>query len=339
MKGSHRLVTLGLPVFAGDVTPPTCVLTTAAPDPVLTANFTVTATFSEDVFGFVVGDITVTNGAASGFIAASASVYTFVITPVVNGTVTTQVLAGVCADAAGNANTASNVLSRAFVANLAHWYNLDSLSRLYQDSAMTTPVTGGDDPVGAWVDQIVAADEVAQAVTAAKPTYRASVAALNNRPALQFDGGDSLQGAFSAAITQPDTVYAVIQRISGSSTYFFDSDGIDRQVLFSTATNYRYFAGLTVNGVVLDTTANIHTIVYNGASSEGYINGSASATGDFGANAMDGLTVGARQGGTLGTALYFAEILFYSGIHDAATKNIVQDYLAAKYGISVTEFS
>lgn len=100
-------------ILGGDVTPPTCVLTTAAPDPVLTATFTVTATFSEDVFGFTVGDITVTNGAASGFIAASASVYTFTITPVTASlAITVQVGAGVCVDGAGNPNTASNTISR-----------------------------------------------------------------------------------------------------------------------------------------------------------------------------------------------------------------------------------
>lgn len=107
------LIRRGVPLPLGDVTPPTCVLTTAAPDPVVTATFTVTATFSEDVFGFVVGDITVTNGAASGFIAASASVYTFTITPVTASLViTVQVGAGVCVDGAGLANTASNTISR-----------------------------------------------------------------------------------------------------------------------------------------------------------------------------------------------------------------------------------
>ena len=55
-----------------DETKPTVTIT-ASSDPTSGA-FTATFTFSEDVTGFVVGDITVGNGAASDFNATSASV-------------------------------------------------------------------------------------------------------------------------------------------------------------------------------------------------------------------------------------------------------------------------
>ncbi|MFY0638986.1 Ig-like domain-containing protein, partial [Maricaulis maris] len=58
-----------------DETGPTVALTTGSADPVSGA-FTITATFSEAVTGFAIGDFSVGNGAASSFSATSATVYT-----------------------------------------------------------------------------------------------------------------------------------------------------------------------------------------------------------------------------------------------------------------------
>ncbi|MYE85171.1 MAG: hypothetical protein F4X31_02860, partial [Gammaproteobacteria bacterium] len=72
---------------------------------------TVTIAFSEDVTGFTVGDIMVTNGAVSNF-AGSGAAYTATITPADGGMVTSLVIAaGAAADAANNGNkraTANN---------------------------------------------------------------------------------------------------------------------------------------------------------------------------------------------------------------------------------------
>lgn len=102
---TRRILHLG-----GDTIAPSCVLTSAASDPVYDT-FSVTATFSEDVTGFVAGDVTVTNGTASN-LAGSGDTYTFDVTPSDTGAVTVQVGAGVCQDGAGNPNTASNTLER-----------------------------------------------------------------------------------------------------------------------------------------------------------------------------------------------------------------------------------
>lgn len=226
------------------------------------------------------------------------------------------------------------------VSNLKHWYNLDSLGRLFQDAAMTTPVASDGDPVGAWVCQIVAADEIAQSTAGARPTYKASVAAFNNKPALQFDGGDFLRGALTAATTQPTTFFIVSKRNSGTDFYICDGDdGANRNALFSDATKYRYFSSAIINGAVLDTTVDIHAMVFNGASSAMHINGAASASGNAGTAVIDGLTLGAKNDSTSHFTGYIAECLIYNGLLTIADKNLVQNYLAAKYAISVTVFS
>jgi hypothetical protein len=92
-----------------DLTAPGVTIATGSSDPVSGA-FTVTFTFTEDVTGFAVGDITVGNGAASGF-AGSGDSYSATITPAADGAVTVDVAAGVAQDVAGNDNTAATQFS------------------------------------------------------------------------------------------------------------------------------------------------------------------------------------------------------------------------------------
>ena len=92
---------------------PSLTLTSGTADPT-NGTIAVTAQFSETVTGFVVGDISVTNGTAGSFIAVDGDTYTFVVTPTANGLVSISVAANVAQDAATNLNTASNTLTRTF---------------------------------------------------------------------------------------------------------------------------------------------------------------------------------------------------------------------------------
>ena len=80
------------------------------------APFTATFTFSEAVTGFVVGDITLGNATASNFTVTSTTVYTALITPTANGTVTVDVAVNVAQDAVGNDNTAATQASSTYTA-------------------------------------------------------------------------------------------------------------------------------------------------------------------------------------------------------------------------------
>ena len=88
-----------------DATAPTVAI--AGPAGPVSAAFAATFTFSENVTGFALDDITVGNGVASNFQATSGSVYNATITPTADGAVTIDVAAGAAADAAGNASTAA----------------------------------------------------------------------------------------------------------------------------------------------------------------------------------------------------------------------------------------
>ncbi|KYG85234.1 hypothetical protein AWW67_16110 [Roseivirga seohaensis] len=93
-----------------DLVQPTVTITSNAND-AQRGSFTATFTFSEDVTGFDVNDISVTNGTAGSFSTTSASVYTAKITPSADGQVTVGVAANKAMDTAGNNNSAATSIN------------------------------------------------------------------------------------------------------------------------------------------------------------------------------------------------------------------------------------
>jgi hypothetical protein len=97
-----------------DRTAPTVILSAAAQDPTNAAFIVVTATFSEVVTGFAQDNITVSNGSKNNFtnVGGAGTIFTDNVTPGGDGLVTVAIAGSMCTDLAGNANTASNVLTR-----------------------------------------------------------------------------------------------------------------------------------------------------------------------------------------------------------------------------------
>ena len=89
-----------------DNTQPTVAITSSAAEPTNISPIPVTITFSESVTGFVLSDISVTNGTAANF-NGSGTTYTANITPSAAGSVTVSVADNVAMDAATNGNTSS----------------------------------------------------------------------------------------------------------------------------------------------------------------------------------------------------------------------------------------
>ncbi|OYW76560.1 MAG: hypothetical protein B7Z37_08170 [Verrucomicrobia bacterium 12-59-8] len=91
-----------------DTTPPAVVLTTSASS--VTAPFVVTAAFSESVSGLLASEFTVTNGTVTA-LASAGEVWSATVTPTAAGNVTVSLPASMAQDAAGNPNTASNLIT------------------------------------------------------------------------------------------------------------------------------------------------------------------------------------------------------------------------------------
>ncbi|MEK7546453.1 MAG: Ig-like domain-containing protein [Patescibacteria group bacterium] len=97
-----------------DTVAPTVSLTSSASSTTKYSPIPVVATFSSGVTGFVVGDLSLTNGSAGNFVSSSSTTYSFDVTPSGQGTVSVQVPAASATDQATNANVISNLLSRIF---------------------------------------------------------------------------------------------------------------------------------------------------------------------------------------------------------------------------------
>ena len=125
--------------ITADLTNPTVLISSTAADPINGA-FTSTFTFSEAVTGFVVADITLNNASASNFTAISATVYTVLITPTIDGEVMVDVAANVAQDAATNGNTAATQFS--IIADLTEpTVVISSMAADPSDGAFLTTVT------------------------------------------------------------------------------------------------------------------------------------------------------------------------------------------------------
>lgn len=111
-----------------DTSSPAVTISSSAANPTRTSPIPVSFTFSKSVTGFVVGDITVTNGSAGNF-SGSGTTYSADITPATDGLVLVNVGSSVAEDGLGNSNSAATQLSRTY----------DTTT----DSPMlTTPLTG-----------------------------------------------------------------------------------------------------------------------------------------------------------------------------------------------------
>ena len=96
-----------------DTTSPTITISSPVTSPT-NSPFTATFTFSETITGFVIGDITLVNATASNFTSSNSSVYTALISPTSDGTVTINVAANVANDTATNGNILSNQLTTVY---------------------------------------------------------------------------------------------------------------------------------------------------------------------------------------------------------------------------------
>lgn len=217
------------------------------------------------------------------------------------------------------------------------------------DAAYITLATG----VSQWADRSGNANHAAQATGAAQPAYSASVAALNNKPAVNFDGTDDVlaRATFTqGACTQPNTIFLVAAPddtgtalASGQLMVDGGSAGTARHVIDITASAATtsvsdLFAGAALISSPAFTSTGGHVFegVFNGASSIVSVDGARStATGAGGAQNMNGITIGNR----FATSFYFdghiAEMFMLSGALDATQRATVRAWLASKYGLTL----
>jgi len=192
------------------------------------------------------------------------------------------------------------------------------------------------------MDQSGNGNDALQTTDAKKPVWYALDPGLfNNYPVLLFDNTDDwlATAAFSSALTQPTSIFAVGNWTTYNNYPMIFSGipgGNTHNVFALDITGVLYmFAGLdigsstspTFNPVLIST-------LFNGVSSEMWLNGGSILTGNAGAQTLTGLTIGARY--DAGASFFGGNIVAIVGYNPGlsnADRQTVENGLNARYSI------
>ena len=163
--------------------------------------FTATITFSEDVTGFDVSDITATNATLSAF-AGSGSTYTVLVTPSVDGAVALNVLGAVAVDVANNSNTAASPLTATYDATAPSVAISGASGDI--NAAFTATITFSEDVTGFDVSDISATNATLSVFAGSGSIYTVLVTPTADGPvALDVAAAVALDVANNSNIAAP----------------------------------------------------------------------------------------------------------------------------------------
>lgn len=230
-------------------------------------------------------------------------------------------------------------------------FNARSIANCRSWHRASLGVTNVSGACSSWADQSGAADanrDMTQGTAGNRPTITASDANFNNRQVLTFDGTNDvlISGVWTGGTyAQPITIYSVSRHTAlGNYVLYDDADNTSR-VAFLDGTGGSghpfMFAGTSLTGTGGDypiNTTHVICCVFNGASSAAYIKryNTAAVSGAAGANALKSLRVGAHATNILYYPGKVAEVITYSGSHDATTRQTVMESLGRMYGVTIT---
>jgi methionine-rich copper-binding protein CopC len=191
-----------------DIVAPTVTLSSTA-NANVNGPFTVEIEFSEKIQNFDINDISADNGTKSSFTIVNDSNFTVVITPVLLGTVSVQVTAGVCQDMAGNLNTASTPITRTYD-NVQPTVTIASNKTSPLNSAFTATFTFSESVTGFDNTDIVVVNGNKSGFAGSGTTYSVLVTPIANGAVtvnVAADAASDAAGNTNTAATQLSVIY------------------------------------------------------------------------------------------------------------------------------------
>jgi len=169
-----------------------------------------------------------------------------------------------------------------------------------------------------------------------QPTLETS--AQNGLNAVNFDGNDSLNTGFTT-ISQPFHVFVVFKFDAvntNTNNHIFCSNTTDvrfRNEHFGGGlARHQMFAGNGLFGSATDTNWHIASTFYNGANSHLRLDGVLDASGDPGANSLDGLILGEFLNGGFFMDGKIGEVVVYEG-NQTSIESDVESFLNDKWAV------
>lgn len=189
--------------------------------------------------------------------------------------------------------------------------------------------------IGTWPDEVATSD-LAQATAGFKPTLVTADSNFNGQNIIRFDGTDDRLVNDWADLSQPNEFF-VVARARSIPTWAYIFDGInatDRNALYHDdgTDKWNIFAGLSLEGAASNTLAHVFRVIFNGASSSLFIDEVNTITGNAGAQASSGLTVGTRYNGVDPGPIDVAFIAVKNGALTATERMNLHQWARTHYG-------
>lgn len=146
--------------------------------------------------------------------------------------------------------------------------------------------------VATWPDE-ASTHDATQATGSKQPTYRAAVAAFNNKPVIEGDRVDDyLATAAFTELAQPTTI-VLVGATANSDNYLFDGIVTNKRNYLKRRPSNLWeqgTSGAEGHPNAADSNAHLHIATYNGASSSHQVDGTSSST-TLGTDGLTGLTL------------------------------------------------
>ena len=212
--------------------------------------------------------------------------------------------------------------------------NIDDVCSVWLDGKDASTFTLDGTSVDDWTGKGVLGITVSNGNDdATRPTYDV------NTGRVTFTAANSTflqSAAFGSALTQPNTVF-IVYKITGAlnahEKVFCGLAGYLNAFWYNGSIFIMYASNILNDGAT-NANDNIHCGLFNGASSEYWINGVSKISGDIGAGNLDGITLGSRNNVTA----YFAdceimEVIVYNDEISDTDRDKITGYLSNKWDI------
>lgn len=213
------------------------------------------------------------------------------------------------------------------------WYDPSDISTLFQDVAMTIPVTKDGDPIRVIKDKSGNGHHAVAPSSSARPIYRTD-GVLHW---FETDGiDDYLKTVFSQVIAQPFTISlgAQVDAIAGNWNYVLDSAGSSNRVYIAKDRTeiYNIGAGVTYKDVDMSLfQRSVLSLQCSGINSSLLVNNTTKKPINVGVNSTGGVSLGANYLGNDTTKVKYYGVIF--AIISDTERRSISAYLAKKSGV------